>query len=153
MYTSVMTKSKKELHKDRHIVKKIAIDIAGFGLMILAPLLGWLPGPGGIPLFLIGLGLVSMNHEWAEKILNDFEHYRVEFTDKILMSSPKVSLAIDITFILALAAGSYLALTQESIILRGLGLGFISGSLLILLSNQKRFERIWAFTKRKLSKK
>lgn len=153
MYTSSMVKSKKEQHKDRHIVKKIAIDIAGFGLMIIAPLIGWLPGPGGIPLFLVGLGLVSLNHEWAEKILEDFEHYRVEFTDKILMANPKISLSIDFFFAAVLAAGSYIAFTQESIVLRGMGLGFISVSLLILLSNQKRFERIYSYFKKKLGKK
>lgn len=144
-----MTKSKKEIHKDRHIIKKIAIDILGFSLMIIAPLIGWLPGPGGIPLFLVGLSLVSLNHEWAENILNDFEKYRVEFTDKVLMSSPKVSLTLDFVFIMVLSVGSYISLTQEPILMRGLGLGFISISLLILLSNQKRFERISKYFKRK----
>ncbi|MGI9027441.1 MAG: hypothetical protein ACR2FM_01185 [Candidatus Saccharimonadales bacterium] len=133
-----MNKTKKE----RPLYQRLAIDIAGFGLMIISPFLGWLPGPGGIPLFLAGLGLVSLNHEWARNLLKDFERRRDEFTDKYLMSSPRVSLTIDVVFTLALIVGLFLAITQTPILLRGAGLFTTSISLIILLSNQKRFERI-----------
>lgn len=149
MYTSVMNKTKKELHKDRHIAKKIAIDVAGFGLMIIAPFLGWLPGPGGIPLFLAGLGLVSLNHEWAENLLKDFDRIRTDLTDKYLMTSPRVSITIDIMCISLLSGGAYLSITQDHLLLRGLGLALASLSFIILISNQKRFERITAFLKKK----
>ena len=33
-------------------------------------LFGWLPGPGGIPLFLLGLSLLAVNHDWAERWLS-----------------------------------------------------------------------------------
>ena len=32
-------------------------------------LFGWLPGPGGIPLLLAGLGFLAVNHDWAERWL------------------------------------------------------------------------------------
>lgn len=60
--------------------KRIGIDIAGFGLVLLAPLLGWLPGPGGIPLLLAGLGLLSINHAWARRL-----------RDKLIASGNKVA--------------------------------------------------------------
>lgn len=134
--------------KERPLYKRIAIDIAGFGLMIIAPFLGWLPGPGGIPLFLAGLGLVSLNHEWAENLLKNFDRLRTEFTDKYLMTSPRVSFTIDIVFVLTLLAGSYIAITQDTYIIKALGLATISVSFIILISNQKRFERIVRFFKK-----
>ncbi len=136
--------------KQRPFYQRIAIDIAGFGLMIISPFLGWLPGPGGIPLFLAGLGLVSLNHEWARNLLNNFERKREEWTDKYLMTSLRVSLAVDAVCLLVLIGGSYLAFTQDHLLLKGAGLASISLSIILLLSNQKRFERIgkW-FKKRK----
>ncbi len=139
LYTSVMTKTRKE----RPIYQRVAIDVAGFGLMIIAPFLGWLPGPGGIPLFLAGLGLVSLNHQWAADLLKDFERRRDEFTDKYLMSSPRVSLAVDIVCLLAIVGGAFLTITYSELLYRGIGLFTLSISLIIILSNQKRFERIY----------
>lgn len=125
----------------RPLYQRIAIDVAGFGLMIISPFLGWLPGPGGIPLFLAGLGLVSLNHEWAENFLKDFDRKRVEFTDKYLMASPRISLAIDILCIGLLCVGAFIIFAQDSLAIRASGLGLVSGMLLILASNQKRYER------------
>jgi len=48
--------------------KRIAIDAAGYLLLIAAALTGWLPGPGGIPLAIAGLGLLSINNVWARRI-------------------------------------------------------------------------------------
>lgn len=39
----------------------------GWFLMLLAPLIGWLPGPGGLVLFPIGLALVLKNSLWAKQ--------------------------------------------------------------------------------------
>lgn len=48
--------------------KRIAIDIAGYILILAALATGWLPGPGGIPLALAGLALLSINNEWARRL-------------------------------------------------------------------------------------
>jgi membrane-bound ClpP family serine protease len=50
--------------------KIVVLDVLGVALMILAVLTGWLPGPGGIPLFIIGLSLLAINHEWAERYID-----------------------------------------------------------------------------------
>jgi hypothetical protein len=49
--------------------------------MVLAILLGWLPGPGGIPLFLVGLSLLAINHEWAKKRMDSIKNTWQEFVD------------------------------------------------------------------------
>lgn len=41
--------------------------------MIVAPLAGLLPGPGGIVVFAIGLGLVLRNSLWAKRRYVDFK--------------------------------------------------------------------------------
>jgi hypothetical protein len=50
--------------------KVIILDTLGVLLMILAVLTGWLPGPGGIPLFIAGLALLAINHTWAQAKLD-----------------------------------------------------------------------------------
>jgi hypothetical protein len=132
----------KQTKKDRPLYQRIVIDIAGFGLMIASFLLGWLPGPGGIPLFLAGLGLLALNHEWAESLLKNFEKKREVFTDKYLMSSPRTSRIIDFVSTAATVIGLWLAFTQMHLVYKGVGLAITSISLIVILSNQKRFERI-----------
>ena len=44
------------------------MDSAGYGLLVLSALTGWLPGPGGIPLAVGGLGLLSINNKWAKDL-------------------------------------------------------------------------------------
>lgn len=51
---------------DRRSVQMALIGLGWF-LMILAPLIGWLPGPGGLVLFPIGLALVLKNSLWAKR--------------------------------------------------------------------------------------
>lgn len=40
----------------------------GFSLIILAGLIGWLPGPGGIPLFILGIAILASEYEWADRL-------------------------------------------------------------------------------------
>lgn len=127
---------------DRPLYQRIALDIAGFGLMIISPFLGWLPGPGGIPLFVAGLSLVALNHEWAERLLKDFDKRRTDFSQKYLMANPKISVPLDILSISAIITGLYVALTEKDLLLRGLGIAGVTIFLIILLSNQRRIERI-----------
>lgn len=127
---------------DRPLYQRIALDIAGFGLIIISPLTGVLPGPGGIPIFLAGLGLVALNHEWAANLLKNFEKKREEFTNKVLMANPKISRSIDAACIAFAALGLFLAIHYHHFLLKGAGFALFSISLLLLFSNQKRFERI-----------
>jgi uncharacterized protein (TIGR02611 family) len=53
----------------KHAVYRIGVGIVGGLLLILAPLTGWLPGPGGIPLFIAGLAVLASEFEWAQRVL------------------------------------------------------------------------------------
>lgn len=47
--------------------KRVVVFILGVSLLILSVALGWLPGPGGIPLALAGLWLLSTEFDWAKR--------------------------------------------------------------------------------------
>lgn len=67
---------------NRHL-KRIGFDIAGFGLIILGLAIGWLPGPGGIPLILAGLGILSVHNSWAKSILDYSKKNGIKFVEII----------------------------------------------------------------------
>lgn len=48
---------------------RIGVGLAGLLLMIGAILTGPLPGPGGIPLFLLGLAVWASEFEWAQSVM------------------------------------------------------------------------------------
>lgn len=43
--------------------------MAGFAIMLIAISIGWLPGPGGVPLFLVGLAVLATEFVWAARLL------------------------------------------------------------------------------------
>ncbi|HPD99106.1 MAG TPA: hypothetical protein PKV52_02450 [Candidatus Saccharibacteria bacterium] len=53
----------------RH-VKRVIYDVVGILLILISPFLDWIPGPGGIPVFLAGLGLLAVHNDWAKRILD-----------------------------------------------------------------------------------
>jgi hypothetical protein len=48
-------------------VRRPIVLIVGSLFIIAAALTGWLPGPGGIPLFLIGVAILATEFEKAER--------------------------------------------------------------------------------------
>lgn len=48
---------------------RIGVALGGLVLMVGAVLTGPLPGPGGIPLFLLGLAVWASEFEWAQDVM------------------------------------------------------------------------------------
>lgn len=46
---------------------RVAVAVFGVMLMIAAPAFGVLPGPGGLPLFLLGLAVLATEFHWARR--------------------------------------------------------------------------------------
>lgn len=46
---------------------RLGLFVTGCFLMIIAPLVGLLPGPGGTIVFAIGLGISLQNSRWAKR--------------------------------------------------------------------------------------
>jgi hypothetical protein len=137
VYTRVVNK-----RQNHSLIKRIAIDIGGFGLILLGLLTGWLPGPGGIPLVLAGLALLSLNYEWAERILKDFDRKRIEYTERYLNADPRTARIIDVLCLAMIVGGSWLLYTQTSLTPKALGAGLILLGIVTIASNQKRFSKL-----------
>jgi hypothetical protein len=58
----------------RHRIYKIGVGITGSLLILLGLATGWLPGPGGIPLVLLGLAVLASEFEWAHRLLQRARH-------------------------------------------------------------------------------
>lgn len=66
---------------------RLALFLLGCLLMILAPLLGPLPGPGFIILFPLGLALALQNSAWAKRIYVRFKRRHPRYagwTDRLM---------------------------------------------------------------------
>jgi uncharacterized protein (TIGR02611 family) len=49
-------------------IRKPLVLFVGLFFVIAAGLTGWLPGPGGIPLFLVGVAILATEYSWAERL-------------------------------------------------------------------------------------
>jgi len=72
---------------------RLAVAVAGLLLMIAAALTGWLPGPGGIPLFLLGLAVWSSEFAWAKRLMGWFSGLFNRFTRLSRRTQRRVLLA------------------------------------------------------------
>lgn len=64
----IMEKLKKSWWRIPATIRKPLVLVVGSLFIIAAGLTGWLPGPGGIPLFLIGIAILSTEFAWAKRV-------------------------------------------------------------------------------------
>ena len=53
--------------RKQHPLLRQVFFLIGIGLIIVSPLVGAIPGPGGVVVFAAGLALVLKNSEWAKR--------------------------------------------------------------------------------------
>ena len=51
-------------------IYRIVVGVLGGLLLLLSAATGWLPGPGGIPLALLGLAVLASEYHWARRTLD-----------------------------------------------------------------------------------
>ena len=61
-------KERRARHRRRGLVVRVAVALAGFATLVAGLVLLVLPGPG-IPLLVVGLGLLALEFRWAEAAL------------------------------------------------------------------------------------
>lgn len=131
------------------VVKRVLIDIAGFGLLLLVPFLGPIPGPGGIAIFLAALGLLSINHEWARRWREHLQTHGNKAAAKIFPENRIVQLIYDVLVVVSLGVASILLIRHRtsSYVIGGISLA--SASLLIFAINRNRWSKLTKRLKRK----
>lgn len=126
----------------RKHTKRILTDAAGYLLLVAAIATGWLPGPGGIPLALAGLGLLSINNEWARRI----RQYLLDHGGKIvqILFPPNVFVQwlYDIVVVLLLALVTVLEWRRAALWQISLGIALFFIAVAIALLNRDRYNRL-----------
>ena len=133
-------------------IKHLVFDIIGVTLIIISPLLGWVPGPGGIPLFLAGLGFLSVHHDWAKRLLESVKKNGLQLLDVVYKDHPIWKAAYDILSVVLVGAGIYLINTYTRNLTLTLSIFLLFTGLGLFIGNRKRLQRFQAWLKSLLSK-
>ncbi len=134
-----------ESKKPTSILKIIATDLAGITCIILVPILGPLPGPGGIPLLLSGLGLLAVNHEFARRWLHYAKKHSKSITSIAFPDITLVKWAWDMLAVSLLLGGLLLSFRSEWWLFRGLSIGIMATSSTIFMLNRNRIAKLDSF--------
>lgn len=135
--------------RDNSFWKVVGFDIlAGFCFLGVI-LFGWLPGPGGIPLFILGLSLLAANHDWAERWLETAKHHGVSFKKWIFPNKRWVRNLYDFGSIAIASTGVYIVATNDNRLIEGAGVVMVCFSLFVFLVNRDRFDKFSTLFKRK----
>lgn len=121
---------------------KIMVDVLGIFLIILAGLIGWLPGPGGIPLFLAGLSLLATNHKWARKLLHTTKNKGIKLVDIVFRKHPILVIGYDILALILLILAGLLFGKASGNIWRGLAVSLLFLGIGLLLGNRQRINSL-----------
>ncbi len=130
----------------RKFFKIIIFDTLAIIFMIVALLTGWLPGPGGIPLFIVGLTLFAINHEWAEKYVNLLREYADKLGD--LIFRPRLRLFFDLLAPTLLVWGFYILVDVRYNSIRLSGITLMGLGIIIFFGNRNR----WSKFKKQITK-
>ncbi|MEO6761115.1 MAG: PGPGW domain-containing protein [Candidatus Saccharimonadales bacterium] len=122
--------------------KRIATDAAGYFLVLAAIATGWLPGPGGIPLALAGLGLLSINNPWARRIRDYILRNGGKVIQFLFPRNKYIEWLYDFIVILLLALTAALAWTHSAIWQISIAVGAFFIALFIALMNRDRLVKL-----------
>lgn len=130
------------------LLKKIFSDFLGILLIISAILFGWLPGPGGVPLFLAGLSLLAANHEWARRLLEYIKTKGLKLADSFFKDHPVLIALYDTLAVLLIALAIFIFATYTKSLLHAASIVMFFVGLGLFLGNKKRLKRLTAKVKR-----
>lgn len=129
------------MQRFKRFIKRFGIDAAGYAFILLGLLTGWLPGPGGIPLILGGLALLSINNHWARRLLIFAKENGSKFLQYIFPENPWIKALHDI-FTVTLVVAAVILITQKlSITTIGFTIALVALAIVDFLYNRKRWQR------------
>lgn len=139
---------KEKLEREVSLPHKIAVDTLGILLIIAAGLFGWLPGPGGVPLLLAGLGLLATNHEWARKLLHSLKENGNKVIEVVFRDHPLLVITYDILAVTLLIVAGLVFGQASGNIWRGLATALAFLGVGLFLGNRKRIYALNRFVSR-----
>jgi hypothetical protein len=142
--------------RSKRWLKLIVLDLLGVACIIFAPITGWLPGPGGIPLFILGLTLLSVHHEWPRPYIALLKKYAGRFGDLLFNQNARLQLFYDFTAPLLFVGGVILFFYDDNFLTGSVGVFSIFLAVFIFFGNRHRGHQLkeWLVKlKRKFTKK
>jgi hypothetical protein len=130
--------------KPTHVRKPFTFAL-GLVLILVAPLVGWIPGPGGIAVFLAGIAVLASEFDWAENLKAFFLQTVPKEVRSRWRPTPKWEVTFDITSLAMIVGAGYFSLTDWWAPVLSLGIGGIC----LFLFNRERLSRL----KNRLQKK
>lgn len=134
--------------KLKYLIKRFGTDIAGYGLILLGLLTGWLPGPGGIPLILAGLGLLSIHNHWARKLLLFIKTQGIKFMDYAFPEHPWAKALHDVIAVSLILIAIIVFSNKVTSIYYAIAFSLIVLAVVDFLYNRKRWQKIVNKSKR-----
>lgn len=125
--------------------KLVILDTVGILLIIASVAFGWLPGPGGIPLFLAGLAVLSVHHEWAKRWFEYIKRHGFKFLRNIFSDNNMIKNIYDMFSVVAIAGAIYLLISSHSNFNRGLAIFLLFTGCGLFLGNRGRLD--WILSK------
>jgi hypothetical protein len=122
--------------------KRIGTDVAGYGLILLGIALGWLPGPGGIPLVIAGLGLLSIHNAWARRLRDYVLKHGGKIVQLAFPENRFIQWVYDIAVILLLVLVGILAWRHAAIWQISLSIALFFVAVFIASMNRDRLNRL-----------
>jgi len=126
----------------KHRLRVLATDALGVLLIICAALFGWLPGPGGIPLLLGGLGLLAINHAWARRLIRKVRDGGVRLTDRLFPNHIVAKIVYDVLAVAAVGFSIWLLFYFTDNLRRSLGILLLFMGLSIFIFNRRRVDAL-----------
>lgn len=130
----------KQSKRKNSVIKIILTDTAGVLCLALVPILGPLPGPGGIPLLLTGFGLLAVNHDWADGAVHYVKKHSESLQSVIFPDVTWVKWSWDLLVVVMLVGGTLLNIYAENWFLSAFSYGVLAGSTTLFMLNRNRLD-------------
>jgi hypothetical protein len=127
-----------EKNQKNPLWKIILTDLAGVGCLILVPILGPLPGPGGIPLLLAGFGFLAVNHDWADDVIHYIKKHSENLQSAVFPDKTWVKWAWDGVAFGMLVTGTSINIYANWWVISGLSYGIMAGATTVFMLNRGR---------------
>lgn len=127
-----------------HAIRKPLVFTLGILLLCASPIIGSLPGPGGIALFLLAIAILASEFYWADQLKTFFLDTVPREVKNHWRPTPKWQLWFDITASLLLVGSLTFALQRIWVPM----ISFGAAGICLFLFNRDRLERL----KRRLRK-
>ena len=86
--------------------RRVLTLILGVMLIVSAGLIGWLPGPGGMVLFLLGIAVLASEFEWAER-LRDWILRILKNAANIFLKHPYIGITLLLICVIIVGISAY----------------------------------------------